>query len=59
MMTASVLLLWAALILYGLHLFRGTPWTGWGGTVATAAAWASVTGVPVGAAGGAPAAGGR
>jgi len=43
MLTAAYLFLWAALVLYGLHLLRGSGWAGWGGIVGTAAAWLILT----------------
>jgi len=44
MLTATYLLLWAALLLYGLHLLRGSAWAGRGGTVGVVAAWLVLTG---------------
>jgi ABC-type transport system involved in cytochrome c biogenesis permease subunit len=44
MLKAAYVLLWVALALYALHLFRGSAWAGWGGTVGMAVAWLALGG---------------
>ncbi|HIE38343.1 MAG TPA: c-type cytochrome biogenesis protein CcsB [Anaerolineales bacterium] len=44
MLTATYIFLWAALVLYGLHLLGGSDWAGWGGTGGAVAAWVVLTG---------------
>jgi len=43
MLTAAYVLLWAALVLYGLRLLGRAGWAGWAGTAGTVAAWLLLT----------------